>query len=63
MENIDEFYEEDGKPVKCPNCISSSLSFITKETIDGTISQCEIKCALCNKELGYWAYGYYNPLH
>lgn len=50
----------DGAPRKCPHCKSKKLE--TYETFmhdQGFIEEYWVRCSKCKKQVGVWAYGYW----
>lgn len=58
---VDRYYYEDGCPKQCYLCKSYSITQINKEHINGIVAEHADVCGDCRQELGYWAYGCYNP--
>lgn len=63
-----EYYEEDGFPIKCPHCDGERFEQTVMDSIDvgvGTGYPCEIRywCSNpeCEEEVQYWAYGHFDP--
>jgi len=51
------FYKKDFEPIRCTLCFYPKMTLITKDRIEGTVCECEIRCAKCMKLTGYWSYG------
>jgi len=58
-----KYYRKDHSPKYCCYCGSKDISYITKETIANVEAEFSCVCVECDKEIGYWAYGYYNPIY
>lgn len=58
---MNEYYKDDGTPLRCRHCLSDNLISVTKCEINGTICEFAVDCNHCGKNVGYWAYGYYDP--
>ena len=62
QEYIDEmvkqgYIAEDGTPLKCHFCGSKKLEEVGQYYEDCVLVEYEVKCKLCGKRVGYWAYG------
>lgn len=60
---ITDYYNEDGMPIKCKFCDSTELEDEVEERLDYTASRYAVVCTQCHAEVGYWAYGYFNPMY
>jgi hypothetical protein len=60
---INEFYDKDGNPKKCMYCGSSDIKSEIKEQINYTPCEISYTCKYCEKEIAYWAYGYFDPYY
>lgn len=58
---VSYYYSENGCPIKCWNCKSIIIDEITKESINYVTCECSLVCHNCQTELGYYAYGFYDP--
>lgn len=67
MPSMRDHYDEDGQPLSCWKCGSESFKEITKDFIDygvsggGPPTEIEYRCRKCDTQVGYWAYGYFDP--
>lgn len=53
------YMREDGTPLKCQHCDSKKLKD-TKIIIDESrVLEYQVVCEECRREVGYWAYGYW----
>jgi DNA-directed RNA polymerase subunit RPC12/RpoP len=55
------YYTREGEPVKCKYCGSKKLNHVTKAIVAEVAAEIVINCRTCDEEVGYWAYGYYDP--
>jgi hypothetical protein len=60
---INRYYDEDGAPKRCPHCGCTVIYEETKEIIQGHVAEFRCECCACDEEIGYWAYGSYNPMY
>lgn len=54
------YYDHDGTPLRCRNCDSwhyRDHEQVMHDSINGHVSEFELKCRLCDTQMGYWAYG------
>ena len=58
---LHEYFNEDYSPKKCPNCKSTEFVETVKEQIEGIVCEYYITCKDCGTDLGYWAYGGFDP--
>lgn len=61
MRKIEDYYDEDNKPIKCQFCESTRFRSIVKSDCGYTTCEEEIRCKNCDKVISYWTYGYYDP--
>ncbi len=54
-----KLHGENGEPLACPKCGRNDLEDITKDSIEHTVCEFEVRCNTCNTVAGYWAYGFY----
>jgi len=60
MEEL-EYYTEEGEPIRCVFCESIRIDYRTKEIVANVVAELQYFCCDCNEEVGYWAYGYFDP--
>lgn len=55
----DGFIDENGKPLKCIHCVSGReyLEDINESYGPVGLEEFEVRCNICNKVTGHWAYG------
>lgn len=58
---INRYYTEEGMPIKCEYCDDTVIYEETMAIDGGYVSEFSCICTGCKEEIGYWAYGYYNP--
>lgn len=58
---INEYYLDDGFPIKCWHCQSNDIRSDIKDILTHIISEQEYICNSCGSDLAYWAYGYFDP--
>ena len=58
---VDDYYDKDSMPIKCWKCCCDELNEVGKDYINGIQSEVSFVCVKCETEVGYWAYGYFNP--
>lgn len=66
MKNIDDYFESDGAPIKCPKCGSSDFRENILGVVDvycgmGPTCEAEYFCEVCGENVGFWAYGSWHP--
>lgn len=70
MKNVltDEYFLDNGHPIKCPFCECEIIKSAVKDYIDvgvgrGIPCEEEFYCGNeeCEETIGYWAYGSYEP--
>jgi len=54
-------YRRDGSPAKCPKCGSGDLSEQVKAVDGGQASEVLVVCVACSTEVGFYAYGAWDP--
>ncbi len=59
--NILDYYKDSGEPIKCLHCESENIKNKVRSVDCGYISESEVNCGDCNKIIGYWGYGFYDP--
>ena len=59
--SVSDYYEDDCKPKKCTKCDSTDLKSTVDDIVNGHICEETVICRTCGKELGFWAYGNWNP--
>ena len=62
---IDEYFEQDGAPKKCPKCESKKFTRKVMGIVDlfqgqGPVCEAEYFCE-CGECVGFWAYGAWSP--
>lgn len=55
------YYNRQGQPVRCPICEGTDIFEASRDDIDGLVSEFACICGSCECEIGYWAYGHYDP--
>lgn len=55
------YFNDDCSPKCCTNCAATEFSQTIKEQVEGSVCEYSIMCDKCGTELGYWAYGNFNP--
>ena len=60
---IEEFYSNNGKPLKCFECGGDKFQQRNIAVLDtyGPICEFEEFCLACDSTVGYWAYGRWDP--
>lgn len=55
------YFTDEGRPLICPYCNSGDIQEYTVCWEAG--SECEVsyRCGSCSKEVGFWAYGAFDP--
>ena len=65
MDNVDQYFEPDGAPIRCPKCGSTKTTEKVISVVDvyqGMGPTCEAECYCeCGECVGYWAYGSWDP--
>lgn len=56
-----DYFKPDNSPTKCTKCDSTDLKSIVADITNGYIGEETIICRTCGKDLGFWAYGVWNP--
>lgn len=59
----EEYYTEDGQPIRCYKCGCENLHDRTMNGQDGHIWEFERSCTECKHKLGWWAYGAWATFH
>lgn len=57
----EEYYKEDGQPIKCFSCGSTNIEEKIVSSINYTACEVRYDCGDCGEDVGYWAYGYFDP--
>jgi len=57
----EDYYGEDGKPIKCTCCNGNTFYSVSKDDLNGQVTEYEIICSTCDETVGYWAYGSFDP--
>jgi len=52
-----------GQPTSCPVCKSTDLRTTIKAIDGGAASEYLVECKACDIELGYYAYGAWDPCY
>jgi len=52
---------EDGRPIKCSGCGSENIKSTVKDRMEYIVCEKQYYCADCDKIVGYWAYGWFDP--
>jgi hypothetical protein len=55
------YYHSDHRPIKCQYCGGTKIDTIIKDDLNGITTEYSVICGDCYNEIGYWAYGYYDP--
>jgi hypothetical protein len=55
------YVADDGEPIKCYKCGSKNIKTIPKEYINYIVCEESAVCKNCGTQVGYWAYGYWQP--
>lgn len=55
-----EFYDDDGAPIKCKHCRSTSIEEKATDAIDLIETERDCVCSGCGALIGAWAYGVYD---
>jgi len=56
------YYQKDGSPKRCPYCGSKALWEEATEVLNiVTVLEARYVCGHCEREVGYWAYGAFDP--
>ena len=56
-----EYYNKDNCPIKCFKCESTDIENIIMSRDEAYVYEALLNCKSCEQELGYFAYGYYDP--
>lgn len=56
-----DHYTWSNAPMSCYRCGSTSFRNTTKSIDGGVVSQYVLHCKDCDTEVGYWAYGAWDP--
>ena len=59
----DEYYTDDGCPIKCFTCDAINIKSRTVDIIANCVCETAYYCDDCGEDLGYWAYGSFNPYY
>jgi hypothetical protein len=60
---VDKYFFLDDSPKKCTNCGCTVIDEIITNEINYITCECKLCCHNCKKELGYFAYGNYDPYY
>lgn len=58
---VDFYYFKDGCPKRCPYCNKQFIIHQNEDFINGIVSEYIDICGNCEKKIGHWGYGGYNP--
>lgn len=61
--NIQEFYRDDGSPIRCWRCYSSLISSVNRAYCAEVACEIDYYCKSCKELLAFWAYGGYDPIY
>lgn len=60
-------YHSNGKPKRCPDCISPDLREDVRDSLDVGVGcipmEIETVCNKCGSSVAYWAHGYYDSTY
>ncbi len=60
---MSKHYNSNGSPKSCPGCGGPRLEDESKAVDGGVVSEVQVNCGDCGREVGYFAYGHWGPHH
>lgn len=57
----DRYFADDGHPRRCLFCDCTDVREKTTAMVGWTAAEIEARCHHCKAQVGYWAYGYWDP--
>lgn len=60
---IQQYFKENHEPIKCTGCGSESIKPIVIDALDGHAHEKRYDCQQCNKALGFWIHGNFDPCY